>query len=69
MANSIKHQSTRDFKGSTVPVGSKVGKVLLNSIDASKIMDAVRSVASGKPTQQVDISRTTAESLILSLKR
>jgi len=69
MANSLKHQSTREFKGSSIPVGSRVGKILLNSVDASKIMDAVRTVASGKSTGQVQISKSTAESLLVSLKK
>ncbi|MDV6169558.1 hypothetical protein R1T16_14070 [Flavobacterium sp. DG1-102-2] len=59
----INHISTKKTTGSVVPVGSKVGKILLNSIDASKIMDAVRAVASGSATQTVKISNTTIKSL------
>ncbi|MGV3459897.1 MAG: hypothetical protein ACO1N9_05510 [Flavobacterium sp.] len=66
--NNITHVATRKSSGSVVPVGSKTGKILINSIDASKIMDAVRKVANGGKTERVKISDTTVEKLTVSFR-
>jgi hypothetical protein len=58
-----KHKATREFNGSAVPVGSKVGKILINSIDAASIMDAIRRVVNGEDSQPVKISDSTSKEL------
>ncbi len=52
--------ATRKFTGSVVPVGSETGKILLNSKEVEKILEAVRGTSTGK-TIRVDISKNTAE--------
>lgn len=38
----------RKFSGSSVPVGSPFGKILINSNDSKKVAEAVRSLAKGE---------------------
>jgi len=37
----------RKFSGNSIPVGSYLGKLLLNSKDSSKLMDAVKASLHG----------------------
>lgn len=53
-------KTTREFTGSVIPVGSKAGKVLLNSSDFSNIMDAVRDATTGKAVKPVKLSIDTS---------
>lgn len=62
MSKSIKNITIRNFKGSSVPVGSKMGKILINSKDSGKIAQAIRATVKGKP-ETVTISKSTVSSL------
>lgn len=54
--------NVRHFSGSSVPVGSKIGKVLINSKDSRKISMAIRaSIKDG--TQTVKLSDSTKQAL------
>lgn len=52
----------RAFKGSSVPVGSKIGKVLINSNDSAKIVSAIRATIKGE-SQKIQISKSTAQAI------
>lgn len=56
----ITRSKSRKFSGSSVPVGSRTGKILLSSGEVQKILSAVRESSSGK-TVRVDISKPTAD--------
>ena len=53
----------RHFSGSSVPVGSKIGKVLINSVDSRKISRAIRVAVSKGETQTVKLSDSTKQAL------
>lgn len=57
-----KNINTRHFKGSSVPVGSKIGKVLINSKDSAKVVTAVRAAVKGN-SQTIKLSASTAKAL------
>lgn len=54
--------NTRHFSGSSVPLGSKIGKILINSRDSRKISDAIRQAMKGEP-QTVKLSDSTKKAL------
>jgi len=54
--------NVRHFSGSSVPVGSKIGKVLINSVDSRKISNAIRAAVKGE-TQTITLSKSTKEAL------
>jgi len=54
----------RKFSGSVVSVGSRTGKVLLNSSEFEKIMAAIRKTSKGQKTRTVKISVETANRVI-----
>jgi len=53
----------RHFSGSSVPVGSKIGMVLINSVDSRKISRAIREAVSKGEKQTVELSKSTKEAL------
>lgn len=53
----------RHFSGSSVPVGSKIGRVLINSVDSRKISRAIRVAVTKGETQTVELSDSTKEAL------
>ncbi|MBC6400950.1 MAG: hypothetical protein GDA51_05440 [Ekhidna sp.] len=55
--------NVRQFSGSSVPVGSKMGKVLINSVDSRRISDAIIKVISNGEPQTVELSESTKEDL------
>tara|TARA_R110002096_G_scaffold435921_1_gene664202 strand:- start:2150 stop:2407 length:258 start_codon:yes stop_codon:yes gene_type:complete len=55
--------NTRHFSGSSVPVGSKIGKVLINSVDSRKISRAIRVAVSKGEAQTVKLSNSTKQAL------
>lgn len=57
----------RHFSGSSVPVGSEIGRILINSKDSRKISNAIRAAVKGK-TQTVKISKSTKDALHLANK-
>ena len=60
--NKVKNINVRNFRGSSVPVGSKIGKILINSKESDKIAKAVRvTVRGGRET--VKISKSTADNI------
>mgnify|MGYP005832211923 CR=1 FL=1 len=62
MSRNLKDINTRNFTGSTIPVGSVIGRVLINSEDSGKISNAIRSVIKKGP-QTVKLSQTTKKAL------
>lgn len=52
----------RTFKGSSVPVGTKIGKVLINSKDSDKVVTAIRASLKGK-AQTVKLSAATIQAI------
>lgn len=54
--------NVRNFSGSSVPVGSKIGKILINSVDSRKISNAIRVAVKGQ-TQTIKLSKSTKEAL------
>ncbi|MGS2727546.1 hypothetical protein ACU8DI_13125 [Psychroserpens sp. BH13MA-6] len=59
---------SRKFSGSVVSVGSPTGRVLLNSSEFDKIMDAIRKVSKGQKTRTIKISVETAKRVISAAK-
>lgn len=59
---------SRKFSGSVVSVGSRTGKVLLNSSEFDKIMAAIRKVSKGQKPRTVKISVETARRVISAAK-
>lgn len=55
--------NVRMFSGSSVPVGSKIGRVLINSVDSRNISKAIRVAVSKGSTQTIKISDSTKEAL------
>ncbi len=55
--------NVRNFSGSSVPVGSKIGRVLINSVDSRNISKAIRVAVSKGSTQTIKISDSTKEAL------
>ena len=55
--------NVRHFSGSSVPVGSKIGKVLVNSVDSRKISNAIRVAVSEGKAQTVKLSASTKQAL------
>lgn len=53
----------RKFSGSSVPVGSKIGRVLINSKDSRSISNAIRVAVSKGKTQTVELSESTKQAL------
>ena len=53
----------RHFSGSSVPVGSEIGKVLINSVDSRKISNAIRVAVSKGEKQTVELSKSTKQAL------
>jgi hypothetical protein len=49
----------RNFSGSSVPLGTKMGKILINSVDSRIIRSVIREcIKSGKP-EKVKLSEST----------
>lgn len=63
MHKSDKNIATRNFKGSSVPVGSKMGKIIINSKDSGKVAKAIRATVKGN-SAPVKLSKST----VLSIK-
>lgn len=55
----------RKFSGSSVPVGSPFGKILINSNDSKKVADAVRSLVKGG-TKTIELSPETLKTIELA---
>jgi len=62
MSRKAKDINVRHFSGSSVPVGSVIGRVLINSKDSRKISTAIRAAIKGK-TQTVKLSDSTKQAL------
>lgn len=62
MSKNVKNINTRHFSGSSVPVGSAIGRVLINSKDSGKISTAIRSAIKNGP-QTVKLSPSTKSAL------
>lgn len=62
MARDKNDITVRNFKGSSVPVGSRIGKILINSKDSTDIAQAIRETVKGK-SQTVRLSNSTIASL------
>lgn len=62
MSRKSKDIHVRHFSGSSVPVGSAIGRVLINSKDSRKISTAIRAVIKGE-TQTVKLSDSTKQAL------
>lgn len=54
--------NVRNFKGSSVPVGSAIGKVLINSKDSGSVVEAIRSTVKGT-NKSVKLSPATAKAI------
>lgn len=52
----------RKFSGSSVPVGSPFGKILINSVDSSKVASAIRGLSKGE-TKTVKLSEETIKQI------
>jgi hypothetical protein len=52
----------RNFKGSSVPVGSVIGKVLINSKDSGRVVTAIRATVKGK-NQTIKLSESTVKAI------
>lgn len=59
---STRNINVRNFKGSVIPVGSVMGKVLINSEDSDKVAKAVRATVKGR-TPKIKISESTARAI------
>jgi hypothetical protein len=57
----------RDFKGSSVPVGSAIGKVLINSKDSGRVVTAVRAAVKGQ-SQSIKLSPSTVKAVRFAKK-
>ena len=62
MSRKLKDIHVRHFSGSSVPVGSAIGRVLINSEDSRKISTAIRAAVKGEP-QTVKLSDSTRKAL------
>lgn len=62
MTKFSKNITTRSFKGSSVPVGSKMGKILISSKDSAKVANAIRATVKGD-SRTVTLSKSTISSL------
>jgi len=62
MSRKEKDIHVRHFSGSSVPVGSVIGRVLINSKDSRKISTAIRAAIKGE-TQTVKLSESTKQAL------
>lgn len=65
MSRDSKNIFVRKFSGSSVPVGSPFGKILINSNDSKKVADAVRSLAKGE-SRTIQLSKETLKSIELA---
>lgn len=54
--------NVRNFKGSSVPVGSAIGKVLINSKDSGKVVTAIRATVKGT-NQSFKLSPATVKAI------
>ncbi len=63
MARNSKNISIRTFRGSSVPTGSKMGKVLINSSDSRKVVKAIRTSVKSSNPSSVSLSRETVKAI------
>jgi hypothetical protein len=63
MASDSKNIGIRTFKGSSVPTGSKMGKVLINSSDSRKVVNAIRTSVKSSKSSTVSLSRETVRAI------
>lgn len=62
MAKNTKNIHVRNFKGSSVPVGSVIGKVLINSTDSRNVVSAIRATVKGN-SQTIKLSDSTVKAI------
>ena len=62
MAKSRKISIGKRFTGTSIPVGSKLGQILINSVDSKMIAGAVRATLTDGP-QKVKLSAITQNSI------
>jgi hypothetical protein len=60
-----KNIRVRNFKGSSVPVGSKMGRILINSKDSKAVVSAIRASVKGN-VNSITLSKGTLSSLELA---
>lgn len=62
MSDNSKNIFVRKFSGSSVPVGSPFGKILINSSDSKAVASAVRALVKGEK-QTIRLSDDTIRSI------
>jgi len=67
MAKTTRNIHVRNFKGSSVPVGSVIGKVLINSKDSERVVTAIRATVKGE-NQRIKLSPATAQAIKVAKK-
>lgn len=65
MSEKTKKIGVRNFKGSSVPVGSKIGKVLINSKDSKAVASAIRATVKGT-VNSITLSKDTIKNIKLA---
>lgn len=58
MPSTLKDITVRTFSGSSVPVGSELGRILLRSEDSKKVVRAIRDTARGGSGKVILSSKT-----------
>ena len=58
----IRNIHERKFSGSAVPVGSAIGRVLINSQDSRKVADAIRAAIRGE-NKTITLSPSTTQAI------
>lgn len=62
----VNNIQVRHFSGSSIPVASAMGKILINSVDSRSISKAILHLKNGE-TKNIQISQSTKDALELAL--